>query len=129
MAEFGHPGPMRDRLIAAIQFGAKTTTTSLLADYQACGEPLPSPGSRWRLVDSAGRGVGIVETADVRITRLADVDLAHVIAEGENFTDIVSWRTAHEQFWNSAQSQSEHGQIDINDDTVVVLERFGFVQQ
>jgi uncharacterized protein YhfF len=54
VAEFAFPGPLRDQLVAAILAGEKTTTTGLVADYEHQNEPLPSPGLRQVVVDSAG---------------------------------------------------------------------------
>lgn len=42
IAEFGFPGPLRDKLVAAILAGIKTTTTALAAEYEREGEPLHS---------------------------------------------------------------------------------------
>ena len=58
--EFAFPGALRDQLVAAILTGAKTTTTGLLADYEREREPLPAPGLRQVVIDSAGRPVGII---------------------------------------------------------------------
>jgi hypothetical protein len=80
VAEFAFPGPLRDQLVAAILAGAKTTTTGLVADYEHENEPLPGPGLRQVVVDSAGRRVAIIETTAVRVIRLADVDLNHALA-------------------------------------------------
>ncbi|PKQ31290.1 MAG: RNA-binding protein [Actinobacteria bacterium HGW-Actinobacteria-2] len=123
-AEFGYPGPLRDRLVAAILAGAKTSTTSLFAAYDLAGEQLPRPGERFRLIDSADVTVGVLETREVHTTRLVDVDLAHVIAEGEGYPDVASWRVAHEQFWATPEERAACGDLPIDDDTVVVLERF-----
>ena len=41
-AEFGFPGPLRDKLVAAILDGAKTSTTALVVEYEQDGEALPS---------------------------------------------------------------------------------------
>lgn len=123
-AEFGYPGPLRDRLVAAILAGTKTTTTSLLADYELAGEQLPQPGQRFGLINSAGETIGVLETRELRTARLAEVDLAHVIGEGEGFTDVASWRAAHEEFWASPEERTVRGELPIDDDTVVVMERF-----
>jgi hypothetical protein len=53
--EFAFPGPLRDQLVAATLAGEKTTTTGLLVDYERENEPLPAPGSRQVVIDSAGR--------------------------------------------------------------------------
>jgi hypothetical protein len=74
VAEFAFPGPLRDQLIAAILTGAKTTTTGLVADYEHENEPLPAPGLRQVVVDSAGRPAAVIETTAVRVMRLAEVD-------------------------------------------------------
>jgi uncharacterized protein YhfF len=92
VAEFAFPGPLRDQLVAAILAGEKTTTTGLVADYEHENDPLPAPGLRQVVVDSAGRGVAVIETTAVRVIRLADVDLGHVLGEGEGFTSVAQWR-------------------------------------
>lgn len=53
VAEFAFPGPLRDQLVSAIFSGTKTTTTGLVADYEHDNEPLPYPGQRHVIVDSA----------------------------------------------------------------------------
>lgn len=78
--EFAFPGPLRDRLVAAILAGEKTTTTGLVAEYEHANDPLPVPGLRVVVVDSGGRPVAVIETTSVRVMRLADVDLGHVLA-------------------------------------------------
>lgn len=54
------------RCRTAILAGEKTTTTGLVADYEHENEPLPSPGLRQVVVDSAGRPVAVIETTTVR---------------------------------------------------------------
>ena len=92
VGEFAFPGPLRDQLVAAILSGAKTTTSGLLLDYERDGEPLPRPGDRWVVIDSAGEPVTLIELVAVRVVRLADVDLAHAIGEGEGFGSVAAWR-------------------------------------
>jgi uncharacterized protein YhfF len=72
--------------VAAIVSGAKTTTAGLLADYERAGDPLPQPGERSAVVDSAGERVAVIEVADVQVVRLGDVDLRHALDEGEGRT-------------------------------------------
>jgi uncharacterized protein YhfF len=56
-AEFGFPGPLRDRLVAAILSGAKTSTSGLMVAYEREDEPLPEAGQLSAVLDSAGRRV------------------------------------------------------------------------
>ncbi len=84
-AEFAFPGPLRDRLVAAILDGSKTATTGLVAEYEREGEPLPEAGDRSVLVDSDGRPVAVLEVTGVRVVPLAQVDSAHAVDEGEGY--------------------------------------------
>lgn len=129
--EFAFPGPLRDRLVAAILSGAKTTTSGLVVEYEREreNEPLPRAGQRFAVVDSADRPVGVIELTDVRVVRLADVDLRHALDEGEGDESVAQWRAGHEEFWHSAQVRAEQGDPDltVNDDTLVLAKRFHLV--
>ena len=127
--EFAFPGPLRDRLVTAILTGAKTTTTSLLAEYERGSEPLPQAGQVLAVIDSAQRPVAAIEITEVRVIRLADVDLRHAVDEGEGDRSVAQWRAGHEGFWHSAEVRAELGvpQFTVNDDTLVVVERFRLV--
>jgi uncharacterized protein YhfF len=129
VAEFAFPGPLRDQLVAAIVSGAKTTTTGLVADYEHDGEPLPRPGERAVVVDSDGEPVTVIETVAVRVIRLADVDLAHALGEGEGYDSVAGWRVAHEGFWHSARVREalDDPEFTVDDDTLVVAEEFRVV--
>jgi uncharacterized protein YhfF len=126
VAEFAFPGPLRDQLVAAIVAGRKTTTSSLAADYEKDDEPLPRPGLRQVVVDSAGSPVAVIETTAVRVVRLADVDLAHALGEGEGYTSVAEWRAGHERFWHSAEMREALGEPEftVNDDTLVMAQAF-----
>lgn len=126
--EFAFPGPLRDSLIAAIQSGAKTTTTSLLREYELANEPLPVAGQRGVIIDSEGKEAFIIETTEVQTVRLADVSLEHAVAEGEGFESVAQWRAGHIEFWSSADMKEELGaEFELTDECLVVLERFHVV--
>jgi len=124
--EFAFPGPLRDRLVAAVLSGAKTTTTGL---YE--GEPLPEVGQRLVVVDSGNRPVATIEVTDVRVVRLADVDLRHVLDEGEGDESVAQWRAGHEEFWHSEEVRAELGDpgFTVDDDTPVRTQRFRLVSR
>jgi uncharacterized protein YhfF len=130
VAEFAFPGPLRDQLVAAILAGQKTTTSGLVADYENEGEPLPHPGLRQVVVDSAGHPVAVIETTAVRVIRLGDVDLAHALGEGEGYTSVAEWRAGHERFWHSAEMRESLGDpgFTVDDETLVVAEEFRLVE-
>jgi uncharacterized protein YhfF len=97
---FGHPGDggLGDRLLAAVLRGEKTATASLAVEYLS-GDPLPRVGERLRLVDSAGRVRGEVETTRVTVVPLHEVGDDVARDEGEGFADAADWRRAHVGYW------------------------------
>lgn len=122
-AEFGPPGPLRDRLVALILSGRKTATSSLVSDYELEGEPLPEPGELELLLDSNDRGVAVLETLAVAVVPLVDVPWFHVVAEGEGHATLAEWRRDHEEFW---AANSPAWQLD--DSAAVVMQEFRVVE-
>ncbi len=131
VSEFAFPGPLRDQLVGAILDGSKTSTTATLIEYSIEGEDLPYVGGWELVIDSEGRGVAVIEVTEVRTARLADVDLQHVIDEGEGHTSLAQWRAGHEEFWHSAEMREAMGdpEFSVDDDTLVVLQRFRVVER
>jgi uncharacterized protein YhfF len=127
--EFAFPGPLRDQLVAAILSGAKTTTSGLVLEYERENEPLPEIGQQSAVIDSDGRRIAVIELTEIRVIRLADVDLQHALDEGEGDTSVAEWRAGHERFWHSVEMREELGDPDftVNDDTRVLTQRFRLV--
>jgi uncharacterized protein YhfF len=75
----------------------------------------------------------VVEMTGVRVVRLADVDDAHAIDEGEGYANALEFRASHERYWDSyidklRQQLGDPG-FAVTDDTLVVLERFRIVER
>src|SRR5690242_15878573 len=129
VGEFAFAGALRDQLVAAIRNEAKTTTTGLVADYEREREPLPRPGDREVVIDSAGDPVTLIEVVAAQVVRVGDVDLAHAIGEGEGYASVAEWRAGHEAFWHSAEMREEIGDpsFTVTDDTLAVATEFRVV--
>jgi uncharacterized protein YhfF len=131
LAEFAYPGPLRDKLVAAILRGEKTSTSGLLREYEHYGEELPAEGERELLVDSDEQGVAVIETTEVRRLPMSEVDLEHAVGEGEGFETVAQWRTEHEKFWHSDKMRAVLRDPDftVDDETIVVTQRFHVVER
>lgn len=130
-AEFGVPGELRDRLVAAILAGEKTATTGLLREWELEDEPLPTPGERFLVVDSDDRPVAVIETVQAYVLPLGAADDALAHDEGEGFRCVADWRAAHERFWREEvlpALPAGHG-ITLADDEPLVVERFRLVER
>jgi uncharacterized protein YhfF len=106
---------LRRELVEAVLRGDKTATAGLYGD-----ELLPQAGDRFLLLDFDDRSVAVVETTEVRMLRVDEVDLEFARDEGEGSETVAEWRRAHEQFWSDRE---------IRDDTLVVAERFRLVER
>ena len=129
IAEYGFPGPLRDKLVSAICNRSKTSTTSTVVEYQIEDEPLPQVGSRQAVVDSEGRRLVIIETTNVEQVRLSEVTWEHARDEGEGHSSLAEWRIAHERFWEGEELRAflMDPNFVVDDNTLVVLERFKVV--
>ncbi|MET7365101.1 ASCH domain-containing protein [Streptomyces sp. NPDC005566] len=125
------PGPLRDRLVAAVLSGEKVSTSGLLAEYEVEKEDLPPVGERSALIDSRGREVAAVELTDVRVVALGSIGLQHALDEGEGYTSVAQWRAGHEAFWHSEEMREALGDpaFTVDDDTKIVVERFRVVER
>jgi uncharacterized protein YhfF/8-oxo-dGTP pyrophosphatase MutT (NUDIX family) len=127
--ELAFPGPLRDRLVAAVLSGVKTATTGLLEGYSRLDEPLPVAGERAVVIDSSGAPVAVVQTTEVRVLPLGEVGLAYARDEGEGHESVAAWRADHERFWRSAEMRAALGDLAIDDRTSVVAQRFRVVER
>ena len=130
-AEFGFPGPLRDALVGAILRGDKVSTTGLYEEYVREGTAVEEVGRRELVVDSDGRGVAVIETTELEVKRMGDVDVQFAIDEGEGFTTVAEWRDAHVAFFTGPEMTAALGEppVEIDDDTLVVCARFRLVER
>jgi uncharacterized protein YhfF len=113
-------------LVAAVLSGAKTATSSLLAEWEAEGTALPKVGEEETVIDSAGAPVATIEITDCRVIELAEVDDDVARAEGEDYSTAAGWRIEHERFWRDEVLPRWEGSDPptISDRTPVVVQWF-----
>ncbi len=95
------------------------------------GEELPRVGERELMIDSAGEGVAVLETTEVRVLPLSEVDLQHALDEGEGFTSVAEWRAGHAAFWEGPEVRAalKDPEFTVDDATLVVATRFVVVER
>ena len=126
--ELAFPGPERDSGVAAILAGEKTALTGLLQIHEHEDEPVPQPGQRFSVVDSAGQPAAVIELTEVGVVPISMVDDEYAHAEGRGYADAAEWRKAHEDFFRSEGVARFLGAAPvIDDDTLVVTERFRLI--
>lgn len=127
--ELAFPGPVRDSGVAAILAGEKTALTGLLQIHEHEGEPVPQPGQRFSVLDSAGQPAAVIELTEVGVVPISVVDDEYARAEGRGYADAAEWRRAHEDFFRSEGVARFLGAAPvIDDDTLVVTERFRLIR-
>ena len=130
---FAFPGPGRDKLTRLALEGTKTTTAGLYVEVELGDDAMSVPGTREVLLDSEERPVAVIETVECRVSRLADVDDRHAIDEGEGYANTHEFRVAHERFWyryiDELRERLGDPNFAIDDDTLVVLQRFKVVER
>lgn len=124
---YGHPGHMRDELTAAILSGKKTTTSSLAIQYGAANRP--KPGDYEVVVDSTNTPICVIQILEVATVPFGSVPLHHVQNEGEDFTSIDQWASAHRLFWESPEFRHHIGDSSfrIEHSTEVVCTHFQLI--
>ena len=131
---FAMPGSeLRRELVELVVAGTKTATAGLLVEMELDGETVPTPGMREAVIDADGAFVGVIETTECRILRMADVDDEFASDEGEGFADAADWRVAHERFFASylAELRDRLGDAEwsLTADTLIVCQRFRLVER
>jgi uncharacterized protein YhfF len=131
---FAHPGSeLRRELVELVMAGTKTATAGLAVELELDNETMPTPGFREAVIDADDRIVGVIETTDCRVVRMAEVDDQFARDEGEGFVDAADWRAAHERFWNGYIDELRKRLGDpgfsLTDDTAVICQRFRLVER
>src|ERR1035438_2297706 len=127
--ELAFPGPERDSGVAAILAGGKTALTGLLQILEHAGEPVPQPGQRFSVLDSAGQPAAAIELTEVRVVPISEVDDEYARAEGRGYADAAEWGRAHEEVFPRQRQAEFLGATPVIDDgTLVVTERFRLVK-
>jgi len=131
---FGHPGSeLRRELVDLVLAGTKTATAGLLVELELDEEEMPVAGMREVMIDAEDRYVGVIETTECRVVRMAEVDDQFARDEGEGFADAADWRAAHERFWSGyldeIRDRLGDAGFSLDDDTRIICQRFRLAER
>lgn len=118
---FGDEPVTADDLCQRVLDGRKTATTALVAELRAEDVATPAPGDRAVVLDGVGAPACVIRTTAATIGPLGSVTTAHAAAEGEGDGSVVSYLTAHLDFF--APHCARLG-VPCDSSTPVVFERF-----
>lgn len=122
--QFGDSAELADELLALVLDGPKRATASLVVEYVAAGEPLPSIGGHWVACDGAGAPRAILRTTELRVGQVLSVDDAFAWDEGEDDRTRDSWLREHRRYWDRVCAAQG---LSFDDSSEVVFERFDVV--
>lgn len=114
---FGDTPEVADALADQVVAGTKTTTSSLLWQYEAADAPLPEQGELGIVLDGSDSPRALILTTEVRVVPFHLVDESHALGEAAS---LAQWRRIHEELARGA----DDGAHPFTTDMPVVLERF-----
>jgi uncharacterized protein YhfF len=113
--------------VAALVFqGIKTTTGSLKWVYEHEGRVPPAPGDYSIVLDGNDTPVCVIETTEIRVLLLAEVDEQFAYDGGEQDRTLASWR---EGYRSDIVSECARIHREPTEQTPLVCERFRVVYQ
>ena len=123
-ASFAGNKDITDELINLYLSGQKTAGSSLVADFEACGDPLPQIGNYWIILDSQEMPKCLVRTNKVVFNKFKDVPKEIAQAEGEGDLSLEYWKNTHSEFYKPFLAKWG---VDNLDEAMVVTEYFDVV--
>lgn len=106
--------------------GTKTATGSVLWTFEADGKPIPKVGDYNIVTDGNDKPLCVLETTEVRILPLDEVDAQFAFDGGERDRTLESWR---EIYWQFAQHECERIGREATWKIPIICERFRVVYQ
>ena len=118
---FGDTPELANDLLALVLVGRKTATADALWRFEFDEEPLPEPGDLSIVLDGFGWPHAVIETTEVRVMPLHEIDEQFAFDEGEGDRSRDYWLSAHERYFS--RTLPEIGR-EFDPAMPLVLERF-----
>jgi uncharacterized protein YhfF len=119
--QFGDTPELADELLALVFKGQKQATCELKIWFDSRGHKLPEIGDQWIITDGSGTEQCIVETTQVDLCSVREVDEAFAWDEGEGDRSLGFWKDAHDAYYTR---QAARDGFAYSDEMTCVCERF-----
>ena len=116
---FGDDPAMADELLALVLKGQKQATCELRRQFSEGG--LPKLGDHWIITDGQKIPRCIIQTTQIDICRVRDVDAVFAWDEGEGDRSLVYWKAEHDAYF---QRSAKRDGFTYSDEMEAVCERF-----
>ena len=118
---FGDSPELADELLELVLDGRKTATCDALWRYEVEQERLSEPGDLWIILDGEGSPRCVIETIEVNVRPMNEVDETFAFDEGEDDRSWSSWYAAHERYFRRTLAEIDRA---FEPTMPLVLERF-----
>jgi len=122
--QFGDNKELGDELLELVLSGRKQATCELKIWFDNHGENLPKPGDHWIITNGSGDPKCIIQTTQVDLCAVREVNDQFARDEGEGDLSLTWWKTAHDAYFGR---QARRDGFAYSDDMICVCERFRLV--
>lgn len=122
--QFGDTPELADELVALVLNGQKQATCELKAWFDNRGVTLPAIGDQWIITDGSGAEQCIIETTQVDLCPVQQVDENFAWDEGEGDRSLAFWKDAHDAYY---ERQAKRDGFVYSDEMICVCERFKLI--
>lgn len=119
--QFGDTPELADELLSLVLSGRKRATCELKRWFETRDEALPKPGDYWIVTNSQGNPMAIIQTLQVDLCLVKEVDAQFAWDEGEGDRSLSYWKAAHDAYFHR---QAEKDGFVYEDNMTCVCERF-----
>ncbi len=103
--QFGDTPELGDELVGLVLSGDKRATCELKIWFDNHNEALPKPGDHWIITDGSGVPQCIIQTTQVDILPVNEVDAEFAFTEGEGDKTLEWWKAAHDAYYERQATQ------------------------
>ena len=96
---FGDSPEMADELGQLVLDGVKRATAALVKEFEVKGEDIPPVGDVNIILNGAGEPICIIETTEITVKPLNQVDEQFAYDEGEGDRSLAYWKAAHDGYF------------------------------